>query len=181
MIHRSSKVVANYLFRLSEASRRKMAVGSTRAHRAGDARRSRTGLRTGFDEYLTKPVDFYHLRALLHEKRTLLWLDAARFVHSPASCLQTIRRTILAANRPGRLKKASLLTVNIVILRNANSCSRAGVHYRAGTARRGDDCPPQLPPCPPPAAEATQMECSGFAASALPTDYYGQKVGSSEP
>ena len=23
------------------------------------------GLRAGFDEYLTKPVDFYHLRALL--------------------------------------------------------------------------------------------------------------------
>ena len=75
-----------------------------------------------------------------------------------------------------RVETPSHFMVNIVILKNANSSSGTGLHYRQRTARRRHDCPSELHPRSQAAAKTAQVERSGFP-SRVVSAACGQKVG----
>ena len=55
---------------LAEAKRRQPLTRAVALSGWVNSEEREQGLRAGFDEYLTKPVDFYYLRALLHQPGT---------------------------------------------------------------------------------------------------------------
>ena len=69
---------------------------------------------------------------------------------------------------------------NMVLLVNVNSPPGTSLHYRSRAARRWNDCPSKLHPCPQTTPAAAEMERSRVPSSPLSADY-GKEVASQPP